>query len=182
VIETDDGVFDMRAPLSAAEVGEMKKELAEELKQREEKTQEQIADTQKYFEKTLRNHWLTQGAINMELAIDLMKRRVSEKILEKTEEYRTGKSDEGLGLITMSWETTSIIERIFLQVPKQIKKLEITIGEERITLAGEEELVQPVEEEQEGKEQAAEGPEKTPASETENGADSDNNPPARVAA
>jgi len=91
------------------------------------------------FENWMRNSWRTRDAVNLDIAVEIMKTRVPIAMEKKMEDFVEGKSDELPSSVWMQCKHSSLFDRI-LGRPNMIKNLEIKFGNETIKLADENDM------------------------------------------
>jgi hypothetical protein len=89
----------------------------------------------------MRKDWRTNDAVNLELAIKVMKTRVPKAMEEKAKGYTEGKVDEcPFSTVFIHWEVSSILERLLSKNPNYIRKMEVKFDEESVKIADEKDL------------------------------------------
>jgi hypothetical protein len=157
--------------LEEEEKKQKRKERKEDLEQRKEWLKEWEEDAIFQFEGTMRKDWRTNDAVNLELAIKVMKTRVPKAMEEKAKEYTEGKVDEcPFSTVFIHWEVSSILERLLSKNPNYIRKMEVKFDEESVKIADEKDLKP--EEKKDGDKTAEEG-EKNGSEKTERGKEID---------
>lgn len=92
------------------------------------------------FEKAMREDWRTKDAMNLDLTVELMKRRVPEAMSKEAKEFIDGIVDEPpFSTVWIKWQTSSPFDML-LSKPNRISKLEITFDNEIQKIADESEL------------------------------------------
>lgn len=123
-----------------------KKELELTNKEKREQTEERRKwleawkkDAVVDFEKGMRNDWRTKDAINLGLAIEVMKLRVPNAMEKEMKDFVEGKNDEPPSVVWIQWKCNSFFDRV-LGKPNMITNLKITFDNEVVKLADKKDL------------------------------------------
>ena len=139
--------------------GEEEKKEDLELREKLFKTWEE--DAVRQFEKTMREDWRTEDAMNLDVTIQLMKLRVPKAMEEEAENFLDGKEDvPPFSTVWIKWQTSPLLDKLAGK-PSFIGKLEITFDDEARKLAEEDELKK--EEKEETKEKDGEPRDEQPS-------------------
>lgn len=116
------------------------KEKKEDLEFRKKWMEKFKEDSVKNFEEAMREDWHTNDAMNLDLTVELMKRRVPSAMDKEAEDFINGKVDgPPFSTVWIKWQTSSALDKI-LGKPNFISKLEITFDNDAQKLAEESEL------------------------------------------
>lgn len=121
---------------------------AEDKEKRKQSVEQFKAKAIDAFKKVLKSDWKVSDAVNLDLAIDVMKTKMSALFGKKEKEYLDGKGEDILEqTVWLKWHRTPLIEQA-IGKPNMIKKLEVYFGDTPVPIATEDELGRPEEEAQ----------------------------------
>ena len=153
--EARGGSPDKRAGEQHLVQGISAEEKERELESRKEWLKQWEAIAVQQFEKAMRDDWYTQDAMNLDVAIELMKLRVPKAMEQRSAQFLDGTLDAPpFSAVWIKWETGSLLNKILAR-SNAITKLEILFDDDPVQIVGEGEFKQAAEQQQSAAEVAA---------------------------
>lgn len=101
------------------------------------------------FENAMRSDWHTSDAVNIEIAIEVMKKKVPDAMEKRMKNFVDGDGEDLPSVVWLHWECNSLFDRI-LGKSNMIRGINVMFGNEAVQIAGEEDLKPGEEEQQQG--------------------------------